>query len=101
VYWTDAGDEPRPGQISAASQLDGFPKKQELVDLYAELTGADLTPLDFYVAFGYWKLACISDGVYTRYRSGAMGNDTSYAAVDPVPRLAQASRDAADRYRAR
>ena len=29
--------------------------------------------LDFYVAFGYWKLACILEGVYARYLGGALG----------------------------
>ena len=29
--------------------------------------------LDFYVAFGYWKLACILEGVYARYVGGALG----------------------------
>ena len=33
--------------------------------------------LDFYVAFGYWKLACILEGVYTRYAAGAGGGDNS------------------------
>ena len=27
------------------------------------------------MAFAYWKLACILEGVYTRYVAGAMGND--------------------------
>ena len=27
------------------------------------------------MAFGYWKLACILEGVYTRYVVGAMGDD--------------------------
>ena len=31
--------------------------------------------LDYYQAFGYWKLACILEGVFTRYKAGAMGND--------------------------
>ena len=42
---------------------------------YEAATGRDLGHLDFYVAFGYWKLACILEGVYTRYVAGAMGDD--------------------------
>ena len=41
----------------------------------AAASGSDLSHLDFYVAFGYWKLACIIEGVYTRYLGGAMGDD--------------------------
>ena len=28
------------------------------------------------MAFGYWKLACILQGVYARYVAGAGGGDT-------------------------
>ena len=35
--------------------------------------GRDLAQLDFYVAFAYWKLACILEGVYARYLGGALG----------------------------
>ena len=37
------------------------------------MSGRDLSQLDFYVAFGYWKLACILEGVYARYVGGALG----------------------------
>ena len=30
--------------------------------------------IDYYIAFGYWKLACIIAGVYARYAGGAMGD---------------------------
>ena len=29
--------------------------------------------MDFYVAFAFWKLACILEGVYARYLAGALG----------------------------
>ena len=33
-----------------------------------------MSQLDFYVAFGYWKLACVLEGVYARYLGGALGD---------------------------
>jgi aminoglycoside phosphotransferase (APT) family kinase protein len=44
---------------------------------YAARSGRDLSHLDFYVAFGYWKLACILQGVYARYVGGAAAGDRS------------------------
>ena len=38
--------------------------------------------LDFYVAFAYWKLACILEGVYGRYLGGALG-DRDPAELEP------------------
>ena len=37
-------------------------------------SGRDLSHLGFYVAFGYWKLAVILEGVVARYSSGAYGD---------------------------
>jgi aminoglycoside phosphotransferase (APT) family kinase protein len=72
VYWTDP-DEVNPAAITAATTAEGFPRKAELVARYAEVSGRDVSTIDFYVAFGYWKLACILEGVYARYAGGAMG----------------------------
>ena len=63
----------------------------------AERSGRDVGSLDFYIAFGFWKLACILEGVYSRYAAGAGGGDrTSFEGfADQVTRLAEAARDAA------
>ena len=72
VYWSQHGDEHNalPG---AATALAGYPSRQDLLDRYAEISGRDLSDVDYYMAFGYWKLACILEGVYARYIGGAMG----------------------------
>ena len=46
----------------------------QLRQRYAERSGRNVDELDFYVAFGYWKLACILQGVYYRYLGGALGS---------------------------
>jgi hypothetical protein len=33
-----------------------------------------VSDIGYYVALGYWKLACILPGVLVRYRAGAMGD---------------------------
>jgi hypothetical protein len=38
--------------------------------------------MDFYVAFAFWKLACILEGVYARYLAGALGADRDQATID-------------------
>ena len=74
VYWTQDGDDfsALPG---AATALEGFPSREELVAAYQAAGGREVGDLDYYVAFGYWKLACILEGVYARYQAGAMGDD--------------------------
>jgi len=67
--WSDPDDEIRVSH-EAATTAPGFPRRQALADRYAELTGCDLSRLDFYRAFNYFKTACILHGVYARYLLG-------------------------------
>jgi aminoglycoside phosphotransferase (APT) family kinase protein len=53
----------------------GFPSREELVERYREKSGRDTTNLAYYTAFGHWRLACIIEGVYVRYATGAMGEE--------------------------
>ena len=78
AYWIEPGksaEHLRDVPTTAA----GFSSLTGLIELYVRLTGADVTALDFYVALAYWKLACIAEGVYARYRAGVMGDDESSA----------------------
>ena len=51
---------------------------------YSAATSLDLSDVAFYQAFGYWKLACILQGVFARYRAGATAGDTG--SVDEFPK---------------
>ncbi len=72
VYWPEATDKEVAMPLSATS-LPGFMSRKEIQELYAAKSGRDISYLDFYVAFGFWKLGCILEGVYSRYALGAMG----------------------------
>ena len=72
VYWTDPGEAAALPQASPTA-LEGFMTKAEVLARYAEASGRDLSQIDYYIAYGYWKLACIMCGVYARYVGGAMG----------------------------
>ncbi len=98
VYWSEPGD-PYAALPGAATTLEGFPSRAELVAEYEAAGGRPVGDLDYYVAFGYWKLACILEGVFTRYKAGAMGDDGADADAfgDVVRLLGRASLDALDR----
>ena len=71
IYWSDGSRRARSMQ---ATGLPGFPTREELAARYATRSSLDLSVLPYYVALGHWKLACIMEGVYVRYASGAMGD---------------------------
>jgi aminoglycoside phosphotransferase (APT) family kinase protein len=77
VYWTDPGDERY--RTNDPTGIEGFPTYAQMVDRYAKRTGRDVSDIDYYVAFGSFRLAVISEGVFARYLHGAMGDQD----IDP------------------
>ncbi len=73
VYWTGPDDPPGAWTAGATTE-PGFWPRARIAERYAEVSGRDVSNLDFYVAFAYWKLACILEGVYARYLGGALGD---------------------------
>jgi aminoglycoside phosphotransferase (APT) family kinase protein len=96
VYWSEPGEN--SALLGAPTAIPGFSTRDELKKRYAERSGRSVDELDFYVAFGYWKLACILEGVYARYAGGAMGGDRSGFSgfADQVVFLAERSKEAAN-----
>jgi aminoglycoside phosphotransferase (APT) family kinase protein len=73
VYW-NGPDDAEGAWSGSATSAPGFWNRPQLAERYAEVSGRDLSQLDFYVAFAFWKLACIIEGVYSRYLGGALGD---------------------------
>jgi aminoglycoside phosphotransferase (APT) family kinase protein len=97
VYWTETGEV--AALAHAATAAPGWYTKSEVAERYATSSGRDLGNLDFYLAFAYWKLACILEGVYTRYLAGSMGQDgfDYHAYPGMIADLAGRAREAAER----
>ncbi|MGY2067668.1 phosphotransferase family protein [Blastococcus sp. SYSU DS0619] len=95
VYWPEAGED-RPSSQSTVTALPGFPTRREVAERYAAGTGTDLSDLNWYVAFGFFKFAAIIAGIVARSAAGAMaGKDTSGYAdrIDPCVALGRAALD--------
>lgn len=69
--WTEPGEGGLAHRMSPSS-VPGFPPRAELLERYAERSGRDVSKVDYYIAFSYWKSACIVEGVYARYLHGAL-----------------------------
>lgn len=72
VYWGEQGDALLP-LFEPATMATGFPSRAGIRERYAERSGRDLAAIDFFVALGYWKLAIILEGVFSRYAKGQYG----------------------------
>jgi aminoglycoside phosphotransferase (APT) family kinase protein len=73
---------------------DGFPTGAQLAERYALGSGIPLANLDWYIGFGYFKLAVISEGIHARYLQGKTvgeGFDTFGPAVPVLIEQAHAA----------
>jgi aminoglycoside phosphotransferase (APT) family kinase protein len=83
VYWAEPEDG-SPVLLIAPTTAPGFSRREEVLAAYASASGRDVSNVGYYMAFGYWKLACILQGVYARYVAGAGAGDPGE--VDEFPR---------------
>lgn len=72
VYWYDGNAE--TARSNDPTPAGGFLAYADVVERYARRTGRDVSGIGYYLAFGCWRLAVISEGVYSRYLNGAMGD---------------------------
>jgi aminoglycoside phosphotransferase (APT) family kinase protein len=63
-------DDVKPVKPNSASAVPGMPNRESLAARYAARTGRDISQLDFYIGFNWWKSAMIIHGVYARYMTG-------------------------------
>ncbi|NIH81014.1 phosphotransferase family protein [Amycolatopsis viridis] len=76
--------------VSNVSTAPGYPGSDEMIARYAERSGRDVSALDWYVGFAFFKLAVILEGIYYRFSQGktvGTGFDQIGAAVVPLVSL--------------
>jgi aminoglycoside phosphotransferase (APT) family kinase protein len=69
----------------------GFLTAQQMVARYGERSPRDLTHLDWYVGFGYFKLAVVAEGIHHRYLAGKTVGEGFDHFGAAVPMLLQAA----------
>jgi aminoglycoside phosphotransferase (APT) family kinase protein len=69
VYWTQAGEEELhpPSMGATVTTAPGFLTREQVAARYASLTGRDLSRLNYYMAFGCFKLAVVLEGIHARF----------------------------------
>lgn len=84
AYWVTPED---PDEMQAVrmqpSHLPGMPDREAICARYAQMTGYRIDQLDFYLAFGLFRLAVIVQQIYYRYAKGQTSNPR-YRAFGPM-----------------
>jgi aminoglycoside phosphotransferase (APT) family kinase protein len=87
--WIEPGEGPTLAGASPFPSTADVPTRVELVERYGKTTGRDLEHLSFYCVLGLFKLACVMEGSYARFKAGT-SDDAYFAALDKgVPALAR------------
>ena len=84
VYWAEPSDPTAALLGAAPTTAPGFATRDQVLAAYAANTDLDVTGVAYYQAFGYWKLACILQGVFARYSAGAAAGDQGSVAEFPT-----------------
>jgi aminoglycoside phosphotransferase (APT) family kinase protein len=82
-YWSEPQDLTSVLLGAAPTTAEGFATREQVLKAYTRHTTLDVSHVAYYQAFGYWKLACIMQGVFARYRAGATAGDQG--SVDEFP----------------
>lgn len=72
-YWIQADDPDllKKGMgREPVTVMDGFYSRQEFIESYALKSGRDVSQMNFYLTFAYFKLAVIIQQIYYRYKKG-------------------------------
>ncbi len=70
-YWVNADDpEELRTILPTVTIMPGFISRERFMEIYAQKSGRDLSSLDFYMIFAYFKLAVIIQQIYVRWKRG-------------------------------
>lgn len=68
-FWDEPGQPPNP-VTNGLTAFEGFPTSAEVIARYAERRRLDVADIDWYVVFGFWKVAIILEQIHARHARG-------------------------------
>jgi aminoglycoside phosphotransferase (APT) family kinase protein len=90
--WAEANEVSLAG-VSPFGPNASIPTRQELLERYAERSERDVTNVNYYCVLGLFKLACVMEGSFARFRAGT-SDDAYFASLEyGVPALARRALD--------
>jgi aminoglycoside phosphotransferase (APT) family kinase protein len=90
AFWSEETDDPVLAAariVAPVTAAEGFPSRAEVIARYAQRTGFDVSDVDWYQAFAFFKLAVVCQGIAARAAGGAMlgsGFDDAQRLVEPL-----------------
>jgi len=92
AYWIEKSD-PDIGLNSVAGH-EGFYSRREFLEKYTQLSGRDVSNFNYYLAFGFYKLAGILQQLYHRWKIGEMRDERFSTLNSGISNLIELANDA-------
>jgi aminoglycoside phosphotransferase (APT) family kinase protein len=88
--WAEEGDEPNPiAALGGVTREPGFPRRQDVVARYEEVSGRSMRDLPWYMTLALWKSAIFLEGSYKRRLSGTTDDAFFDLLEQGVPQIAE------------
>lgn len=68
AYWTEKGEADTG--LTTVTSNPGFLSRREMLELYATKSGRDVSNIDYYLTFAFYKTAVILQQIYYRWKIG-------------------------------
>ncbi|KKE79765.1 phosphotransferase family protein [Oceanobacillus caeni] len=91
AYWID---EDVDVGITAVTSNVGFYNRREFLERYVQLSGRDVTDINFYLTFGFYKLAGILQQLYYRWKIGEVKDERFSTLNKGISNLMELAEDA-------
>ena len=83
VYWDGLSQIVGNPVANGIKPEYGFPTAADLLQRYATKSESELSQIEWYIAFGYFKLAVILEGIYLRFSQGQTVG-SGFAEIGPL-----------------
>jgi aminoglycoside phosphotransferase (APT) family kinase protein len=93
MTWSEPDDPPRHFELAPVTRLPGFPRREELVERYVELSGRPMPDVRWYTALAFWKATVFMEGNYRRALEGRSDDPYLKGFGDGVVELAARARE--------
>ena len=97
--YSEPGGESNPLGTSPVTATEGFPSRADLVARYADRSGREIEPLEWFEALALWKAAVFCEAIYGRYVRGELteADERARRFETGVPLLAETAAAAIER----
>jgi aminoglycoside phosphotransferase (APT) family kinase protein len=94
-FWLDRGDAALGLRVASVTHLDGFPRRNQVLETYGARSKRSIEDIRWYVALAGWKIAVIMEGSYRRFLAGITDHADFVRLEEAVPTLARRALQAA------